>query len=62
ECSPEKLSRVPKATELREAHRRRQAQMLETLQVMRDMRREMIDMQAELITLQEQRRRAGQPG
>ncbi|GJS39127.1 reverse transcriptase domain-containing protein [Tanacetum coccineum] len=33
---------------LRESDRRRQAQMAETLRVMRDMRQEMIDMQAEL--------------
>ncbi|GJZ25829.1 hypothetical protein Tco_0570082, partial [Tanacetum coccineum] len=39
----------------------RQAQMVETLRVMRDMRREMGDMQAELLALREQRRRARQP-
>ncbi|GJV46090.1 putative reverse transcriptase domain-containing protein [Tanacetum coccineum] len=38
-----------------------QAQMIETLRVMRDMRREMGNMQAELLALQEQRRRARQP-
>nr|GEV07162.1 putative reverse transcriptase domain-containing protein [Tanacetum cinerariifolium] len=48
--------------ELRETDRRRQAQMAETLQVMGDMRREMGDMQAELLALREQPRRAGQPG
>ncbi|GJU64294.1 putative reverse transcriptase domain-containing protein [Tanacetum coccineum] len=37
------------------------AQMVETLRVMRDMRREMGDMQAELLALREQRRRARQP-
>nr|GEX34173.1 hypothetical protein [Tanacetum cinerariifolium] len=40
----------------------RQAQMAETLRVMRDMRREMGDMQAELLALREQPRRARQPG
>ncbi|GJR98606.1 hypothetical protein Tco_0270780 [Tanacetum coccineum] len=39
----------------------RQAQMVETLRVMRDMRREMSDMQAELLALREQQRRARQP-
>ncbi|GJU09316.1 hypothetical protein Tco_1131712 [Tanacetum coccineum] len=47
---------------LRETDRRRQAQMVETLRVMRDMRREMSDMQAELLAHREQRRRARQPG
>ncbi|GJX99729.1 hypothetical protein Tco_0356748 [Tanacetum coccineum] len=47
---------------LRETDRRRQAQMVETLQVIRDMRREMSDMQAELLALREQHRRARQPG
>ncbi|GJR61418.1 hypothetical protein Tco_1503580 [Tanacetum coccineum] len=51
----------PKIAELRETDRRRQAQMVETLRVMRDMRREMGDMQAELLALREQRRRARQP-
>ncbi|GKG07449.1 hypothetical protein Tco_0330418 [Tanacetum coccineum] len=46
---------------LRETDHRRQAQMVETLLVMRDMRREMGDMQTELLALQEQRRRARQP-
>ncbi|GKE32444.1 hypothetical protein Tco_1451766, partial [Tanacetum coccineum] len=40
-----------KMAELRETDRRRQAQMVETLRVMRDMRREMGDMQAELLAL-----------
>ncbi|GJY40288.1 hypothetical protein Tco_0427558 [Tanacetum coccineum] len=40
----------------------RQAQMAETLRVMRDMRREMSDMQVELLAHQEQQRRARQPG
>nr|GFA72558.1 hypothetical protein [Tanacetum cinerariifolium] len=47
--------------ELRETDRRRQAQMAETLRVMRDMRQEMGDMHAELLALREQPRRAGQP-
>ncbi|GJS84968.1 hypothetical protein Tco_0751509 [Tanacetum coccineum] len=47
--------------ELRETDRRCQVHMIETLHVMRDMRREMGDMQAELLALQEQRRRARQP-
>ncbi|GKB05558.1 hypothetical protein Tco_0833753, partial [Tanacetum coccineum] len=38
-----------------------QHQMIETLFVMRDMRREMGDMQAELLALREQRRRDRQP-
>ncbi|GJV91116.1 hypothetical protein Tco_1538929 [Tanacetum coccineum] len=37
-------------------------QMVETLRVIRDMRREMSDMQAELLSLREQQRRARQPG
>ncbi|GKF59872.1 hypothetical protein Tco_0176658, partial [Tanacetum coccineum] len=41
---------------LRETDRRHQAHMVETLCVMRDMRREMGDMQTELLTLQGQRR------
>ncbi|GJV40079.1 hypothetical protein Tco_1418519 [Tanacetum coccineum] len=44
--------------ELRETDRRRKAQMVEILQVMRDMRREMGDIQAELLALQEQQRRS----
>ncbi|GJU11887.1 hypothetical protein Tco_1134283 [Tanacetum coccineum] len=48
--------------ELRETDCRRQVQMVETLHVMRDMRREMGDMQAELLALREQQKRAGQPG
>nr|GEY11241.1 hypothetical protein [Tanacetum cinerariifolium] len=47
--------------ELRETDRRRQAQMVETIQVMGDMRREMGDIQAELLALREQPRRARQP-
>ncbi|GKC80540.1 hypothetical protein Tco_1131314 [Tanacetum coccineum] len=47
---------------LRETDRRRQDQMIETLRVIRDMRREMSDMQAELLALREQQRRARQPG
>ncbi|GJT33661.1 hypothetical protein Tco_0924080 [Tanacetum coccineum] len=45
---------------LRETDRMRQAQMVETLRVMRDMRREMSDMQTELLALRGQRR-ARQP-
>nr|GFB25716.1 hypothetical protein [Tanacetum cinerariifolium] len=48
--------------DLRETDRRSQAQMVETLRVMGDMRREMGDMQAKLLVLQEQPRRARQPG
>ncbi|GKE90087.1 hypothetical protein Tco_1567562 [Tanacetum coccineum] len=47
---------------LRETDHRRQAQMVETLRVIRDMRREMSDMHAELLALREQQRRARQPG
>ncbi|GJZ93858.1 hypothetical protein Tco_0666061, partial [Tanacetum coccineum] len=45
-----------KIAALRETNRRRQAQMVETLLVMRDMRREMGDMHTELLALQGQRR------
>ncbi|GJS48259.1 hypothetical protein Tco_0598380 [Tanacetum coccineum] len=48
--------------ELRETGCRRQAQIVETLRVMSDMRREMGDMQAELLALREQQRRARQLG
>nr|GEW27859.1 hypothetical protein [Tanacetum cinerariifolium] len=48
--------------ELRENDHMHQEQMVETLRVMGDMRREMGDMQAELLALREQPRRAGQPG
>nr|GEW42940.1 hypothetical protein [Tanacetum cinerariifolium] len=51
-----------KIAELRETDRRRQAQLLETLPVIGDMRREMGDMQTELLALREQPRRARQPG
>nr|GEU36042.1 putative reverse transcriptase domain-containing protein [Tanacetum cinerariifolium] len=47
---------------LRETDRRLQAHMAETLRVMGDMKREMSDMQTELLALREQPRRAGQPG
>nr|GEU80852.1 putative reverse transcriptase domain-containing protein [Tanacetum cinerariifolium] len=47
---------------LRETNLVRQSQIVETLRVMRDMRREMGDMQAELLALRRQSRRAGQPG
>ncbi|GJS90248.1 hypothetical protein Tco_0772884, partial [Tanacetum coccineum] len=49
-----------KIAALQETNRRRQAQMVETLHVMRDMRREMGDMQIELLALRGQRR-ARQP-
>ncbi|GJR78943.1 putative reverse transcriptase domain-containing protein [Tanacetum coccineum] len=49
-------------TTLRETERRRQAQMAETLQVIKDMRREISDMQAELLAHREQQSRAKQPG
>nr|GEV23577.1 reverse transcriptase domain-containing protein [Tanacetum cinerariifolium] len=48
--------------ELRETEHRCQAQMVETLRMMGDMRREMGDMQAELLALREQSRRDRQPG
>nr|GFB76695.1 hypothetical protein [Tanacetum cinerariifolium] len=48
--------------ELRETDRRREAQIAETLRVMGDMRQEMGDMQAGLLALRGQPRRAGQPG
>ncbi|GKA54009.1 hypothetical protein Tco_0752958 [Tanacetum coccineum] len=48
--------------QMQQADRRHQAQMVETLRVIRDMRREMSDMQAELLALREQQRRARQPG
>nr|GFA38061.1 hypothetical protein [Tanacetum cinerariifolium] len=47
---------------LRETDRLRQSQIVETLRVMRDMRREMGDMQAELLALRGQPRRAEHPG
>ncbi|GJR73418.1 hypothetical protein Tco_0085783 [Tanacetum coccineum] len=47
---------------LRETDRRRQDQMVETLRVIKDMRREMSDMQTELLALREQQRRARQSG
>ncbi|GJT46975.1 putative reverse transcriptase domain-containing protein [Tanacetum coccineum] len=47
---------------LRETDRMCQDQMVETLRVIRDMRREMSDMQVEVLALREQQRRAGQPG
>ncbi|GJY98190.1 hypothetical protein Tco_0515100 [Tanacetum coccineum] len=47
---------------LQETDRRYPAQMVETLRVIRDMRGEMSDMHAELLSLREQQRRARQPG
>ncbi|GKD91265.1 hypothetical protein Tco_1366772 [Tanacetum coccineum] len=52
----------PELAALRETDCRRQDQMVKTLRVIRDMRREMSDMQAELLALREQQRRARQPG
>ncbi|GKE69498.1 hypothetical protein Tco_1527570, partial [Tanacetum coccineum] len=51
-----------KMAELRETDHMRQAHIVETLCVMRDMRQEMGDMQSELLALREQQRRARQPG
>nr|GEW72830.1 hypothetical protein [Tanacetum cinerariifolium] len=48
-----------KIAKLRETDRRHRAQMVETLRVMGDMRRERGDMQAELLALREQPRKAG---
>nr|GEW12237.1 putative reverse transcriptase domain-containing protein [Tanacetum cinerariifolium] len=45
-----------------QTHQERQAHMAETLRVIRDMRRDMDDMQAELLALRGQPKRAGQPG
>nr|GFC51401.1 hypothetical protein [Tanacetum cinerariifolium] len=47
---------------LQETDRKRQVQLTETLRVVRDMRREMSDMQKELISQREQLRRERQPG
>ncbi|GKG34472.1 hypothetical protein Tco_0437168, partial [Tanacetum coccineum] len=47
---------------LQETNRRCQTQMVKTLRVIRDMRREMSDMQAKLLSLREQQRRARQTG
>ncbi|GJU91947.1 hypothetical protein Tco_1304370 [Tanacetum coccineum] len=47
--------------QLQETDHRRQIQMAETLRVMRDMRLEIGDMQAELLALRGQNRRARQP-
>nr|GEU74201.1 hypothetical protein [Tanacetum cinerariifolium] len=52
---------ITEIAELRETDRMRQTQMVETLQVMGDMRQEMGDMQAELLALREQPKRARQP-
>nr|GFA57256.1 putative nucleotidyltransferase, ribonuclease H [Tanacetum cinerariifolium] len=54
---PASISLSPEA-ELRETGRRRQAQMVEILRVMRDMKREIGDMHAELLAPREQQRRA----
>nr|GFC94596.1 hypothetical protein [Tanacetum cinerariifolium] len=47
---------------LRKTDRERQVQLTETLHVVRDMRREMSDMQKELISQREKLRRERQPG
>ncbi|GKF80054.1 hypothetical protein Tco_0235622 [Tanacetum coccineum] len=47
---------------LRETDRRCQDQMVEALRVIRDMRREMSDMQTKLLALRGPQRRARQPG
>nr|GFA84089.1 hypothetical protein [Tanacetum cinerariifolium] len=49
-------------TGLQETDRVRQSQIVETLRVMKDIRREMGDMQAELLALRGKSRRAGQLG
>nr|GEW69565.1 hypothetical protein [Tanacetum cinerariifolium] len=51
-----------KIAKLRETDRQHEAQMAKTLRVMGDMRREMGDIQAKLLALRGQPRRAGQPG
>nr|GEX83228.1 hypothetical protein [Tanacetum cinerariifolium] len=51
-----------KITELRENDRRHQAQMVETLRVIGDIRREMGNMQAKLLAQRKQSRRARQLG
>ncbi|GJZ18884.1 hypothetical protein Tco_0555474 [Tanacetum coccineum] len=48
--------------ELRETDYRCQSHIVETFRVMRDIRREIGDMQAKLLALREQQRRARQPG
>nr|GFC61131.1 hypothetical protein [Tanacetum cinerariifolium] len=48
--------------ELQETDHRHQAQLVQTLRVIGDIRRDMGDMQAELLALREQSRRARQPG
>nr|GEV62040.1 hypothetical protein [Tanacetum cinerariifolium] len=50
-----------KIAKLRETDHRHQAQMVETLRVMGDMRRDISDIQAELLALREQPRRSRQP-
>nr|GEZ79868.1 hypothetical protein [Tanacetum cinerariifolium] len=61
EIAPMTLGETEMA-ELQETDRRRQAQMVEILRAKRDMRREMCDLQAELLALREQPRRARQSG
>ncbi|GJS86681.1 hypothetical protein Tco_0769317, partial [Tanacetum coccineum] len=57
-----KIMHQAKLVALRETDRKRQAQMVETLRVIRDMRREVSGMQAKLLSVREQQRRARQPG
>ncbi|GJU62145.1 synaptobrevin, longin-like domain protein [Tanacetum coccineum] len=63
EIAPMTMGEMQQAemAELREIDRRCQAQIVETLCVMSDKRGEMDDMQAELLALREQQRRARQP-
>ncbi|GJT92063.1 hypothetical protein Tco_1080908 [Tanacetum coccineum] len=61
-CFPRGLGSFGRVESAFENYRRRKAQMVEILRVIRDMRREMGDMQAELLALREQWRRARQPG
>ncbi|GJU50350.1 hypothetical protein Tco_1219905 [Tanacetum coccineum] len=56
------LDRIESGDSSRVSDPSRQAQMVETLRVIRDMRREMSDMHAELLSLREQQKRARQPG
>ncbi|GKD17363.1 hypothetical protein Tco_1206521 [Tanacetum coccineum] len=55
------LQEMAEIATLQEFDRRCQTQIAETLRVMRDMRQEMGDMQAELLAHREQQRRARQP-
>ncbi|GKA33352.1 hypothetical protein Tco_0719719 [Tanacetum coccineum] len=59
QCKEQQTSKVAK---LRETDHGRQAQLTEALRLVRDMRREMGDMQTELLSQREQLRRERQPG